>query len=389
MRVLLTGARAPVTLDLVRYFDRAGHEVYLADSIRFPIARLGRGVRQSFVVTQPVSDPARYVDDLAAIIRRLRIDILIPTCEEIFYIAARRDRLAGLTRVFCEPLELLRSLHDKWEFVRHVEALAGSAEAPESLRIGSAEELAPWLGRDDTAEWVFKPIYSRFAARTLIGPSRDEVAKIRPSAADPWLAQRRIRGQEYSTYGVAQRGQLRAHACYRSAYRAGLGSGIYFLAENPPGIRDFVQEFVVHIGFTGQIGFDFIAGDDGRLYVLECNPRATSGLHLLPGDRLVDAILNDDRGRTSPLVEPVSAAPPMLGVIMLMYALPPALRLGGLRKLCRDLVRGRDVIFAWDDPLPLVLGGLSIAEVVWIAVRTRQALTRAATFDSEWNGGPL
>lgn len=394
MRVLLTGARAPVTLDLVRHFHRAGHEVYLADSLRFPIARLGRGVRQSFVVTQPVSDPARYVEDLAAIVRRHRIDVLIPTCEEIFYIAARRDRLAGLTRVFCEPLELLRSLHDKCQFVRQVEALGGSAEAPESLRIGSAAELAPWLNRNDTAEWVFKPIFSRFAARTLIEPSRDEVAKLRPSAVDPWLAQRRIRGQEYSTYSVAQHGELRAHACYRSEYRAGLGSGIYFLAENPPGIRDFVQEFVARIGFTGQIGFDFIAGDDGRLSVLECNPRATSGLHLLPGKGLVDAILNDTTGDTSgeapaPLIEPAPGAPPMLGVIMLMYALPQALHRGEFRKLGRDILRGRDVIFSWNDPLPLLLGGLSIAEVICIACRTRQALTRASTFDIEWNGEPL
>jgi hypothetical protein len=291
--------------------------------------------------------------------------------------------------VSCEPLDVLRSLHDKAEFAREVEALGGAAVAPESHVIATAEELAPWTERDDTAEWVFKPVFSRFAARTLIGPTRATVANLRPSATDPWLAQRRIRGQEYSTYGVAQAGRLRAHACYRSRYRAGLGSGIYFLAENPPSVLEFVERFVARRKFTGQIGFDFIAGDDGRLYVLECNPRATSGLHLLPGDGLVDALLDAPSSATASTCVPVPGAPPMLGVIMLMYALPHVLRHGGLRQLGRDMRRARDVIFAWDDPLPLLLGGLSIAEVVYIACRTRQILTRAATYDSEWNGEPL
>lgn len=395
MRVLLTGARAPVTLDLVRHFHKAGHEVFIADSFRFPIARLGRGVTQGFVVRSPALDPPGYVDDLCAIIRRERIDILIPTCEEIFFIAARREKLAALTRVLCEPLEVLRALHDKAEFARTATSLGASAVAPESHVIGSADELTPWAERGDTAEWVFKPIYSRFAARTLIGPTREAVANLRPSAADPWLVQRRIRGQEYSTYGVAQAGRLRAHACYRSLYRAGLGSGIYFIAEDPPGVREFVEAFVSRLGYTGQIGFDFIAGDDGRLYVLECNPRATSGAHLLPGEGLIDALIDaptiasDAPSATASPCVPTPGPPPMLGVIMLMYALPQVLRRGGLRQLGRDMLRARDVIFAWNAPLPLLLGGLSIAEVVYIACRTRQILTRAATYDSEWNGEPL
>lgn len=394
MRILLTGARAPVTLDLVRHFHKAGHEVFIADSFRFPIARLGRGVKKGFVVRSPALDPAGYVDDLCSLVRRERIEILIPTCEEIFFIAARREQLAALARVLCEPLDVLRALHDKAEFARAATALGAAAIAPESHAIRSATELVPWTERDDTAEWVFKPIYSRFAARTLIGPTRAAVANLRPTATDPWLAQRRVRGQEYSTYGVAQAGRLRAHACYRSLYRAGLGSGIYFIAEEPPGVREFVEAFVARAGvagggFTGQIGFDFIAGDDGRLYVLECNPRATSGLHLLPGDGLIDALLDAPASMTAPTCVSTSGPPPMLAVIMLMYALPHVLRHGGLRRLGRDMWRARDVIFRWDDPLPLLLGGLSIVEVIGIALRTRQILTRAATYDSEWNGEPL
>ena len=48
-RILLTGARAPVTLDLVRHFHRAGHEVYVADSIYLPLARLSCKMKEAIL----------------------------------------------------------------------------------------------------------------------------------------------------------------------------------------------------------------------------------------------------------------------------------------------------------------------------------------------------
>ena len=49
-KVLITGARAPVAVDLARAFAAAGHEVHLADSVtpwaaRWSKAKRGRIVR--------------------------------------------------------------------------------------------------------------------------------------------------------------------------------------------------------------------------------------------------------------------------------------------------------------------------------------------------------
>lgn len=386
MRVLLTGARAPVTLDLARQFHRAGHEVYLADSIQQPLSRPTRAARQTFLVAPPAVSPSRFVEDLVAIVRRCRIELMIPTCEEIYYIGARRAAFEGLTRVFAEPLSKLEPLHNKWSFVQQVIALGGRAQAPESQLLRDAGKVAEWLDRHEPREWVLKLIYSRFAARTLIGPPRSAVAKLRPEAGNPWLAQRRIVGQEYSTYSVACEGRLRAHACYRSEYRAGPGSGIYFVAVRHPGIREFIEQLVARLEFTGQIGFDFIDGTEGAVSVLECNPRATSGLHLLESTPLADVFLPEWPGE---VLEPTTSEPAMLGSIMLLYAFPQALRGGGLKPLVRDLWRARDVLFSRSDPWPALLAPLSLVEVMWRACRTRQPLTRAATWDIEWNGEPM
>ena len=381
-RILLTGARAPATLDLVRHFHRAGHEVYVADSIHLPLARLSRFAKKTFVVTKPASNPAQFAEDLVAIVRQFKIDIVVPTCEEIFYVASRLELFPSSTKIFSEPLSRLEVLHNKWKFVQELKSLGSKILAPETHLANSFEDLTPWIDRGIADDWVFKPVYSRFAARTLIGPKIAEVAKLRPSPVDPWVIQRLINGKEFSTYSVAHNGKLRAHACYRSKYRAGLGSGIYFLPVDHASILDFVRAFALHQKFTGQIGFDLIQTEGGQLYVLECNPRATSGLHILDGVPLAEAFLEPD----GPLLEPTSTRPAMLASVMFLFPFPEALWHRRIGVLFRDMLEARDVMFAWNDPLPALLSPLSLIEVLVTACRTRRPLTQAATFDIEWNG---
>ncbi len=384
-RVLLTGARAPVTLDLARSFGEAGHEVYLGDSTQIPLSRWSRYVQRTFRWAKPSKEPMRFVEEVIECIQKFRIDLLVPTCEEIFFIAHALERFPKSVTVFAEPIERLRLLHDKWEFHRQVEALSSNAKTPFTERIDDKEQWKEWSERVDLHEWVFKPVYSRFAARTLLGPERGDLDGIVPSPLDPWIAQRYIQGQEYSTYSIAQNGQLRAHACYRSEYRAGKGSGIYFVAESPRGVREFAESFIRRYGFTGQIGFDLIVDSAGEVYLLECNPRATSGLHMLDRQTVVDAFLQEKGG--------CGAVPDgrcrMLASIMMLYALPSALGGGRLLQLIDHMRRAKDTLFVWDDPLPALLAPLSLIEVMFVAWNQRKPLTRAATDDIEWNGEPI
>ena len=86
-RILVTGARAPATLEMIRRLARAGHEMYAADSLRMPLSRGSRHLVKCFLVSSPRLAPRQYVKELSTIAERERIDLLIPTCEEIYYIA--------------------------------------------------------------------------------------------------------------------------------------------------------------------------------------------------------------------------------------------------------------------------------------------------------------
>jgi len=333
-------------------------------------------------VSPPRTALERYIRELLDAVRSWRIDLLIPTCEEVFYIAHRLERFCGFCRVFTDGIEKLEPIHNKWKFSQT--PYSRHAKAPDSHYLFETAHIDAFRG--NSTDWVFKPVYSRFAAETKVGPIAADVVAIQPTASKPWIAQRRVIGQEYSTYGVAVAGRLRAHAVYRSAYKVGLGSGIYFLACERPLIEGFVRDFVAKEDYTGQIAFDFIEDADGRPWVLEANPRATSGVHLFaPGDRLVESFCED----ADDCIRPSAGALRMLGLAMAVYGLGQAIRQRRLWAFMRDCWRARDVVFEWRDPLPTLLLPLAFAEIVAIALRENRQITAAATGDIEWNGEPL
>jgi predicted ATP-grasp superfamily ATP-dependent carboligase len=319
---------------------------------------------------------------LAAIVKSHQIALLVPTCEEVFFISWHRSNLRNYCDVFCDDFEKLRSLHSKWTFLGLARDCGVSI--PESFHLKSMEDLRALP--DEPGAFVFKPEYSRFASHTLVSPNYKELALIHPSAAVPWLAQRRIHGKEFCSYSIAEHGRLRAHACYHPAYRVGLGSGVFFDPVRHEGILEFVSNFTLKTRFHGQLGFDFIESDDGSVFVLECNPRATSGAHMFtPGDQLPAAFL----GAQAPLIVAKPPRPRMVAPAMVLFNFLIEARRGKLAKALRRYSEAQDVCFAVKDPWPSLYQFAGLAEVMFKSVVRRIGLKEAATSDIEWNGEEL
>ena len=113
-RILITGACAPVSIDLSRRFHAAGHEVFLCDSNRFPVGRFTNQQHSFHRVPSPRHDTAGFISELNKIIDQHQIDLLIPTSEECFYISAHQNELH--CKALIDSLELLDSLHNKFTF---------------------------------------------------------------------------------------------------------------------------------------------------------------------------------------------------------------------------------------------------------------------------------
>ena len=382
MNILITGARAPAALDLARRCRAAGHTVFMADSLRFGMAMFSRVVAGRKLLPSPVEKPDQFVDALRSMIDAHHIELIVPTCEEVFFLSRYRDLLP--CSVLVDDFEKLNAIHNKFEFSR----FAGNAFAavPETHLIESTDQLQGF--QTDSIDWVFKPVYSRFATRALIGPQPAQLGSIKPAPKMQWVAQRRIRGQEYSTYGIAHAGVLQAHVCYRSLYRVGQGSGIYFEPVQSDVIRQFVETFVRQTQFTGQIGFDLIETDQADLFAIEANPRATSGVHLFgKTDALIKAIVGDAMfGCAEQLVVPTDFRPVMVEFAMPLWGFIDALRRRSVRHYFPDLCSARFATFSLSDVLPTLALPLSLMELGAMAMRRRCSLVRASTVDIEWNG---
>ncbi len=380
MRILLTGARAPAALDLSRRFHAARHSVFVADSLRFGMTMFSRFARGRFLLPRPVDSPPAYVSALRDLIVRHQIDRLIPTCEEVFYLSRYREQFP--CDVFVDDFEKLAAIHNKFVFSQN----AGNqfAAVPETHLLEHPDHCRRFVS--ESADWVFKPVFSRFATRTMIGPQPGHLTGIRPTAKDAWVAQRRVRGQEYSTYSVTKSGRLLAHACYVSRYKAGQGSGIYFVPVKSPKIESFVRCFVEQSQFTGQIGFDLIEDNAGNLFAIEGNPRATSGVHLFSKtDCLTDALTTDSEG----LIVPSEETPVMVEFAMPFWGLLDAARRRCPGQFVSDVLGSRSASFSLADPLPSLALPVSFLELAWIAATQRCSLLKASTLDIEWNGESL
>jgi len=212
----------------------------------------------------PRQQTAAFLEALKEIIIRDNIDLLIPTCEEVFYVGMGRSCLP--CKVFAESIEKLQTLHNKWSFALRASELGLSV--PETFLVRTPDELL--LAFTQWRKLILKPVYSRFATRTLIEPTiKQALSTMTFDFANQWVAQELIAGREICTYSVVQHGRLTAHAAYRADFTAGRGATIVFQPITHQATFDWVQRFVAAIGFTGQIAFDFIETPDGEVNALD------------------------------------------------------------------------------------------------------------------------
>ncbi|MDR6715689.1 ATP-grasp domain-containing protein [Paenibacillus sp. 2003] len=412
LRVLLTGGRAPVTLDLARMLHRAGHRVYVAESAVRHLTRSSSAVEQCAVVPSPRHNTRAYLEELERLVQDWQIDLLIPMCEEVFYVAQGADRLRAYCRVLVTTMEQLHELHHKYDFIQ----LAGSLglSVPDTRLINSRQE---WMEAQsvlgETGDWVWKPVYSRFAAKVRMptrliddaGVGTDQEGNVSEkkrrhfrndppeegglSSISPWVAQAYIPGQMLCTYSIAHEGKLVAHATYDSRYRTGsVGASVFFEQMEHGDALAWVRQFVEATGFSGQIGFDFIEGQDRRVYAIECNPRATSGIHLFhPGDDLVRALTEPETlVKEGKMITPARGSKAMLMLPMLGSGVQQTFGKGKLRAWISAWRGTRDVVYVGQDIQP-VFEQFGVVLAAWRLARSQKcSLTEALTHDIEWNG---
>ena len=95
--VLLTLGRLPKALDLARGFAAAGCRVVVAEPFGWHLTGVSRHVARTHRVPPPSQGRERYLDALAAIVAREKVELVVPVSEETMHVAFLPPRLpAGI-----------------------------------------------------------------------------------------------------------------------------------------------------------------------------------------------------------------------------------------------------------------------------------------------------
>lgn len=382
--VLITGARAAAALDTARDFAAARWDVHLADSVPVRMARWSLVPATHHLYSAPRQEGAAFQACIKRLVEAHEIDLVVPTCEEVFHLAAPALAQGLGERLFALDIAMLAKLHDKLRFAQV--AARWGLNSPESHAVDSAEDLDRFA--PNSREWVFKPRMSRFGEQALVAPDASALEAVNPLGYPlGWMAQKCVRGEEACLHAVAYHGELMACSSYASNWRLNGGASFSFepLDEaRHDQLRAIAKTLVERGALHGQFGFDVIFDESGTPNLLECNPRATSGVHLLAdGGALACAIGSG---------EPFSKNPPescYLGPAMALFGLPQAIAKGRLNEWRKTWSRGRDVLSRSGD-CKAILGALMDAGAFALTGLKRGISTTAATtYDIEWNGEEL
>lgn len=370
--VLLTLGRLPKALTLARMLNSAGWRVIVAEPFRWHIARASRAVARSYRVTAPNTDPESYRRELLDIVRRERVRLVIPVSEEILHVAGLHGQLPSGVTLVAPSVATLAELHDKYRFA--TAARTSSLAAPESATADSDAALALAV----SGPTINKPRRGCSGQGIL----RNAAGAIPANRSEDWLVQRLVDGETVCSLSFVRDGKPIFTVCYRGIAFAGSVAVAFERIDADERLRDWVTGFCRGRDIEGFVAFDFIVDSGGIPWAIECNPRLTSGIHFLDPTAVAELLtegytLQPDFLRATP-----RRWQWFYSTLTEVYA--NLLRPRRMLACASALLRCRDTVMDWRDPLPFLLMTPLSWEILWPAIREGISLGEATQRDIAW-----
>lgn len=358
--ILISGGKMTKALQIARFFHAAGHRVVLTETHKYWLSghRFSQSVDKFYTTPSPQQDSQIYTEFLLDIVKKESIDIYIPVTSPIasYYDALVKPKLSEYCEVFHVDADTCKMLDDKFAFSEKARNFGLSV--PKSFKITNPEQVLNFDFSGETRKYILKSIpYDSVRRLDLTKlpcdtPEETEafVRSLPISPQKPWIMQEFIPGKEYCTHSTIRDGVLRLHCCCESsAFQVN-----YENVEHSE-IREWVTHFVKELEVTGQLSFDFIEAEDGKVYAIECNPRTHSAITIFH-DQLQQAA-NAYLSKES-IAEPLQALPeskPTYWTYHEMWRLNEIRSFSQLGNWIQNMWRGTDAIYKFDDALPFLM----------------------------------
>lgn len=370
MNILITSLRAPVSMEWARLLQPDKTRIFGCDSFCFPVGRFMPNIHYF-----RLPEIKKHFDEYGRIIKKWinKVDLVIPTCEDIFWLAQLDLTDRERQKCFMPPREILLQLHHKNDFFA-ILPKCDKIAFPKTGLIQKHDDIVFDQGRPS----LLKPVFSRFGHDVIRNVSPENCKALKITENRQWVMQEYIHGKSLCNFFISQNGRLIAHAAYRPKWLINNAAASFFEPVVDERMENFARKFCQHLNFTGQAAFDFV--DDGeKLWVVECNPRATSGIHLFSGSLHVNP-----QGELE-FSGSLKTRPLRIGCSLPLLFSWPAIKNKQFKMLWRDFRCSEDVLAS----LPFYAAGLSFVELSFKAWRQKQSLSAASTADMEYNGENL
>jgi glutathione synthase/RimK-type ligase-like ATP-grasp enzyme len=372
----------PYSLRLVRALGSQGHEVHGADAYEDAPGSRSRFAAGHLVTPPAFPRTAEFVAAIADYSRAHSIDLVAPTFEETFALAARRRDLPEGTGLFAAPFETLAQLHNKATFQALADRLG--MLTPSTTIATDADALR--AAADGLPRYIAKPAFSRAgtALVTNVGPRAGErsIERANPSPGNPWLVQEFIDGDDLACLAVAREGSVTAYATYEEPLQGDGGYAMRQVAIDARPTLGIVTTIAEAVGMHGFFGLDYRMSESGP-YLLECNARCSPGALLFSDAELASAILGEPPSEPL-LIEPGTAAQFDDAVL--------SENLHGIRSIPHtidELLATPGAFLDPHDPRGDLFGWLRFRHDSRIASREHISYAEQKLGDISWNGEPL
>lgn len=345
--IFITGARMPACLHIARQFGRKKYNVFVGDCDSLAVTRYSKYTKfRKF--KSPLKDEKSFIEDIIKICKSDKIEVLLPVYEEGFYISKYetliKKELPNL-KIISVKYELLSKLHHKFELEKLLEK--HDINFVKSYEIMSYDDLSKYLKKGK--KYVLKPDVSRFASFLKYVNYKDlKSLSLNLNFDEKYILQDYIDGEHFCLYAYVNEGKVLTLGIYPQQFTTqNVGTCLNFKNVKNKLIENLVREFVKKLNFSGQLGLDvIISKDDGKPYIIDANPRLTSGVHLFSDkDNLTDTILYN-------LITKPTNGDSAIFLGLISFGIKNLFHKNLRDEYLKVIDNSKDVIFAKDDFFP-------------------------------------
>ncbi len=268
VRVLLTEGSSLTSREVVTCLGPLGYQLEVLDPDPICLARFSRWVQRVHRCPHAGSDPAGYILSLEKVVAQRAIDVVLPTHEQAWLLAAALPRLASCVRTAVADAAAFEQVQSKIAFAQ----LAGQLGLPQPQWqvVASADDLA-----DIPFPYWLKAAFStagQGVCEVVDRRSREEAAGALLGRGVPVMAQSPAEGEYGQVQALFDRGRLVAvHTSVQRGVGVG-GSAAARLSVDHAEPREHVARLGEALAWHGGLTLDYLHRDGSPQY-LECNPR--------------------------------------------------------------------------------------------------------------------